>query len=155
MRISDWSSDVCSSDLSLLQLWRREPAGAASERPGGIDRHRLRDEFGVAGVLPVIIGAPEFGVFDIIAAEALERRSVGGPAVRDPAIVAIGHRLNRVGRGIGALAEQALEIGADDRKSTRLNSSHYCASRMPSSARKKKNLQLTLRYTTRYPYTPT
>src|SRR3546814_1181807 len=27
-----------------------------------------------------------------------------------------------------------------DRKSTRLNSSHECASRMPSSARKKKNM---------------
>src|SRR3546814_8092622 len=27
----------------------------------------------------------------------------------------------------------------EDRKSTRLNSSHYCASRMPSSALKKKN----------------
>src|SRR3546814_2499739 len=28
--------------------------------------------------------------------------------------------------------------GSEDRKSTRLNSSHYCASRMPSSARNKK-----------------
>src|SRR3546814_6978770 len=28
-----------------------------------------------------------------------------------------------------------------DRKSTRLNSSHYCAARMPSSARKKKQEQ--------------
>src|SRR3546814_7269567 len=29
-------------------------------------------------------------------------------------------------------------LGGGDRKSTRLNSSHYCASRMPSSAQKKK-----------------
>src|SRR3546814_1708110 len=31
-----------------------------------------------------------------------------------------------------------VEHDRQDRKSTRLNSSHYCASRMPSSARKKK-----------------
>src|SRR3546814_9413958 len=31
------------------------------------------------------------------------------------------------------------EASARDRKSTRLNSSHYCALRMPSSARKNKN----------------
>src|SRR3546814_10249970 len=30
-------------------------------------------------------------------------------------------------------------VARGDRKSTRLNSSHYCASRMPSSAYKKKN----------------
>src|SRR3546814_2497421 len=39
---------------------------------------------------------------------------------------------------------RAYEVGrrtvAQDRKSTRLNSSHYCASRMPSSACKKKNI---------------
>src|SRR3546814_8919551 len=32
-------------------------------------------------------------------------------------------------------------LAAGDRKSTRLNSSHYCASRMPSSAWKKKHEQ--------------
>src|SRR3546814_6157386 len=36
-------------------------------------------------------------------------------------------------------AERAVPAGAVDRKSTRLNSSHYCAYRMPSSACKKKN----------------
>src|SRR3546814_6770007 len=40
---------------------------------------------------------------------------------------------------IAKLREQAGERRrAGDRKSTRLNSSHQCASRMPSSARKKK-----------------
>src|SRR3546814_6161623 len=39
---------------------------------------------------------------------------------------------------IGAhLAEAGVDLSGD-RKSTRLNSSHYCASRMPSSAWKKK-----------------
>src|SRR3546814_5440334 len=43
--------------------------------------------------------------------------------------------------------ELALEIGLGrpkDRKSTRLNSSHYCASRMPSSAGQKNPLQVQL-----------
>src|SRR3546814_1169456 len=34
-------------------------------------------------------------------------------------------------------------VSSRDRKSTRLNSSHYCASRMPSSARKKNNTYTT------------
>src|SRR3546814_8915212 len=38
---------------------------------------------------------------------------------------------------VGALALAAIGAGID-RKSTRLNSSHYCASSMPSSALKKK-----------------
>src|SRR3546814_5229180 len=37
----------------------------------------------------------------------------------------------RVGRGV---AFMPFHFGGQDRKSTRLNSSHYCASRMPSSA---------------------
>src|SRR3546814_3957086 len=41
--------------------------------------------------------------------------------------------------------QQGIRVNAvlPDRKSTRLNSSHYCASRMPSSARKKKRLMRT------------
>src|SRR3546814_5995946 len=39
-------------------------------------------------------------------------------------------------RNIGANGSRLHEL---DRKSTRLNSSHYCATRMPSSAWKKKN----------------
>src|SRR3546814_3061244 len=34
--------------------------------------------------------------------------------------------------------DELLGVGEADRQSTRLNSSHYCASRMPSSACKKK-----------------
>src|SRR3546814_9093016 len=49
------------------------------------------------------------------------------------------------GDGDGSQADGEAEQGDDavtlgeDRKSPRLNSSHYCASRMPSSAGKKKN----------------
>src|SRR3546814_9545805 len=35
---------------------------------------------------------------------------------------------------VGTARPRFLEVPAEDRKNTRLNSSHYCASRMPSSA---------------------
>src|SRR3546814_13896778 len=40
-----------------------------------------------------------------------------------------------LGRNLGTRVTQACAgLGGQDRKSTRLNSSHYCASRLPSSA---------------------
>src|SRR3546814_18662329 len=39
MRISDWSSDVCSSDLGTLPAVRPGPVGLAG---GGVDRARLQ-----------------------------------------------------------------------------------------------------------------
>src|SRR3546814_1651548 len=54
-------------------------------------------------------------------------------------------------RGVAAGLDRHHELGADpvgggeDRKSTRLNSSHQCASRMPSSAGKKKQKRSTRR----------
>src|SRR3546814_3994307 len=41
MRISDWSSDVCSSDLRPLARTRSDSGGDAG-RYGGIGRHRAR-----------------------------------------------------------------------------------------------------------------
>src|SRR3546814_3217405 len=51
-----------------------------------------------------------------------------------------------IGTFQGAIDPETGSFG-EDRKSTRLNSSHYCASRMPSSARKQQNkpLQITKR----------
>src|SRR3546814_20128799 len=42
MRISDWSSDVCSSDLSALSRSRTSPPGGAGRPEGGSDRPRDR-----------------------------------------------------------------------------------------------------------------
>src|SRR3546814_2947260 len=82
MRISDWSSDVCSSDLTAHR----------DEVVGRIDGHRI-------AVLPQVIGIA-------LAAAALgalvERRGLG-----------------RIG-GLGLAERQEQQ----DRKSTRLNSSH-------------------------------
>src|SRR3546814_7317635 len=39
-----------------------------------------------------------------------------------------------VGKAVKKARQRGIMLGATDRKSTRLNSSHYCASRMPPSA---------------------
>src|SRR3546814_4792145 len=36
MRISDWSSDVCSSDLKGLNVARKQPAGTIPRGPGAV-----------------------------------------------------------------------------------------------------------------------
>src|SRR3546814_5181020 len=103
MRISDWSSDVCSSDLVddmrgiLQRLDRIAPIGC---------------EFGAARQQSLTL-------VDVERREA--RRAAG--------------RLARIGI---AVEQFDPSFGTGDRKSTRLNSNPYCATRMPSSASKKK-----------------
>src|SRR3546814_6262169 len=101
MRISDWSSDVCSSDLLGVVVdveHGRHPAAT------------LGQPFGFAGNVAL-----------------LQLRQAGD--VRR-GVLADGFQ----NRGLGDVAEITLGGRLPDRKSTRLNSSHSCASRMPSSA---------------------
>src|SRR3546814_8265671 len=96
MRISDWSSDVGSSDLPIEVL--RNNRFQIVEKPGIVDRggpHERR-----LLVTLVVEHLP-----DILARDVLE---AGGAMV--------------------------FEFVSDcvDRKSTRLNSSHYCEYRMPT-----------------------
>src|SRR3546814_3963272 len=98
MRISDWSSDVCSSDLALVGV-----GIIARQRPAPVAEHAV--EAGRA--LPILS-----------AALAAQRRADTIFAEPQP------------GQAVGLIEAQA----GLDRTSTRLNSSHYCASRMPSSA---------------------
>src|SRR3546814_8193326 len=75
-----------------------------------------------------------------LAQGAVDRFGVELIIVADIAGAAIAHRQEReimVVRHAGGKGRGAAR-GIEDRKSTRLNSSHYCASRMPSSACKKK-----------------
>src|SRR3546814_2536604 len=113
MRISDWSSDVCSSDL----FWLGIDLGALGQHQVGdaliqvgLLRARLHDHATIEHGL----ARPETDATEILVAGAM------GGGVIDLVLVVEMH--TRVG------GEQS------DRKSTRLNSSHSCASRMPSSA---------------------
>src|SRR3546814_1536048 len=110
MRISDWSSDVCSSDLlgllhSGTAVIRSKPQGRPTA--SGFSANH------------------EYAVFW----SAVEKPSIGrlprkgSKAERYPYADA---------NGIYSWAN--FRKSGTDRKSTRLNSSHYCASRMPSSA---------------------
>src|SRR3546814_9651963 len=128
MRISDWSSDVCSSDL-LPRPQPRVPKGLVGRlfdrRVGGSGRIGLRRGFARhlrdgGGELIGGIGRGEAG--------GRHQES----AARQADVVAAGGRHDdRIGARRLDLAKHG---GALDRKSTRLNSSHSCASRMPLSA---------------------
>src|SRR3546814_5277671 len=110
MRISDWSSDVCSSDL--------DRAG----RPG-ID---LGLEVIDIGLIAHRIGM----TFGIGRDRNLERMPLLQPRnERGGILIAARMRLEAC-----AFARRITAKRDEDRKSTRLNSSHSCASRMPSSA---------------------
>src|SRR3546814_4290226 len=103
MRISDWSSDVCSSDL----------------RP-----YRSNGMPAFAGMTIIELPPAQLQAALHDGAAGLERRSPGGGTTlqrhgSDPAV---------------AQGEGCIAVTVIDRKSTRLNSSHYCASRLPSSA---------------------
>src|SRR3546814_1645770 len=106
MRISDWSSDVCSSDLGI-DLFQRQAFDRSVE---DVER---RGGFGED--LPVIHRINEL-------AGERDRIARGGGYH--------GILLTRPQRGDPAVE---LVLG-EDRMGTRLNSSHYCASRMPSLA---------------------
>src|SRR3546814_4209295 len=99
MRISDWSSDVCSSDLLFLTFFGKA-RWAASEHV----QHALHGHEEQSGS-------------------------------ESPAHEHDGHAI-AVGTGGYHPHESPwnMLIPLGDRKSTRLNSSHSCAARMPSSA---------------------
>src|SRR3546814_1878069 len=108
MRISDWSSDVCSSDLVQVPSGsRRQKAGATDETA---DRHCR---------LSLRTAAP-------VASDACRGDCDPSAHGRAGTFCAGTSRFER------------------DRKSTRLNSSHSCATSKPSSAsQKKKNKKRT------------
>src|SRR3546814_9882681 len=114
MRISDWSSDVCSSDLPeqgsaaapILQRVRIVNAGA--------------DIIEIAFLVAI---EPDHAQRELI----LDQRYV------DHRIIALAERVRPGQAQIGQTRHAEFgQIG--DRNSQRLNSSHYCADRMPSFA---------------------
>src|SRR3546814_5922096 len=129
MRISDWSSDVCSSDLSAQRLLtvatlipRKgqdllvEALARLADRPWSLDLVGDARHPGYAAVLE-----------RRIAALGLERRIARHGAVAHG-------DLDRFWRAADLFVLPSRHEGwgiASDRKTTRLNSSHQCASRMP------------------------
>src|SRR3546814_4762641 len=116
MRISDWSSDVCSSDLGLL-------------RHAGLDRDRLVHH---SDALPrVSVDARE----DWVEAGASHANRAGGVAVARRVMAPSPGRIHNLEGDIAAPSEPGPvfrgapglvhQVGASgiDRKSTRLNSS--------------------------------
>src|SRR3546814_10481680 len=112
MRISDWSSDVCSSDL--------------------LEILGLVDRFAV-GLHDAIGGAQH----QLAHADALEVEVVADHLDRRRHHVGELHLADAQSAAAAGRAEPAEK----DRKSTRLKSSPYCASRMPSSACKTQHLK--------------
>src|SRR3546814_8953671 len=111
MRISDWSSDVCSSDLD--------------ETP---DAHRLGGKRAVKGAEDIVAHSRDRIALD------QGHMLVGGRMIDGLRLPAAEDAEDGIPvSDIGQFGDQ-LDLAALDRKSTRLNSSHYCASRMPSSA---------------------
>src|SRR3546814_4314959 len=113
MRSSDWSSDVCSSDL------RRQPV--------------LQHGVQLAEPLQRLVGQQQ---------REYEGEQRAGIAVAADHLVAAveddggeGETAQRLHHGMDDVADpRRFLVKAEDRKSTCLNSSHYCATRMPSSA---------------------
>src|SRR3546814_9934513 len=109
MRISDWSSDVCSSDLQLItchsqrlveRLTQLLHDGADTVLPAGRHAKRMQPERhgGARQIVQMIMQITQEGIEVLL----------------DP------------------LRRPAQILVLIDRKSTRLNSSHKCATRIPS-----------------------
>src|SRR3546814_6888140 len=115
MRISDWSSDVCSSDLCGSRV------GGPKGRGGG----GLRALWGAPSAAPSNLNPLRArGIF--------AARKDNHMAAKKQKDSSADLRTNEK-----KWTKPRMDAGWTDRKSTRLNSSHYCASRMPSSALKK------------------
>src|SRR3546814_8181329 len=118
MRMCDLSSDVCSSDLSRSG---RRGGGHAVGRT--LARQRKP------------IGRLEVGEAKLRQGQLLGHQGGLRQAAGDTlATASLLMRLFQGFLGGGDVAQKLLGAHRIDRKSTRLNSSHYCATRMPSSA---------------------
>src|SRR3546814_4772753 len=115
MRISDWSSDVCSSDLD-------DGTGRPGRRIPSADRHPQ-----VEAGKPVLHVGRHAGI-DIVGIHGALLPHGPKTALSVHLFVAF-----HASRRLFALYPLHGHSAGPDRKSTRLTSSYYCASRMPSS----------------------
>src|SRR3546814_5698215 len=137
MRISDWSSDVCSSDLYVHILRRPRPSTATDvgalaftgfQLSSGWQAHHPRTSLEDHSGRRELLGRRS----ECSSALFLTRRA-DVPA-RSPLRSHSGDQdLRQWHAAMPGEWTRKLRLFHTDRKSTRLNSSHYCASRMPSS----------------------
>src|SRR3546814_1815490 len=128
MRISDWSSDVCSSDLVSAAKAAGASISAATTRKLAAWRIVLNLDLALhLDLRRIEIGLPAFG-FDGAIRGVAANRLVGADGALVPVDpdIARGDRGRQIVAGFTAdidirLQQHALRI---DRKSTRLNSSH-------------------------------
>src|SRR3546814_6165183 len=118
MRFSDWSSDVCSTDLNCPEPGQGG-SGPAPRRPAPRSA-RAGSGDGQRGAKAAVV--TKFG-----------GRRIAGPACV-PFVVGVADGADIIGGVEKARQRFGIERLEADRKSPRLNSSHYCASRLPSSA---------------------
>src|SRR3546814_2513189 len=102
MRISDWSSDVCSSDLFVLDIEGQLRLGGAEALWAQFDR---------------IVRHCRIEREHVLRGEAQPRA-----AARECRQLLRGQIDSEI--AVGIAAAQQIEFGTEDRKSTRLNSSH-------------------------------
>src|SRR3546814_6693614 len=115
MRISDWSSDVCSSDLWIRNVTVVEYS-KARERALGL--YLMRQNFPIAAAF----GEPGFAETDAQIADYVAQQ-------RERPYGSFDGGING-----GYAKRTSRSVINTDRKRTRLNSSHSCATRMPYSA---------------------
>src|SRR3546814_9960934 len=126
MRISDWSSDVCSSDLvahhDLVDRAARgigKDVGIALEQAAAAGQPRAHVEVQAAAGGAVVV-APAQALEDAVA------RELAGIEAGEAAVGAEGGGAGIAGAGAALVAVAVADHDATvaDRKSTRLNSSH-------------------------------
>src|SRR3546814_5818881 len=123
MRISDWSSDVCSSDLRLCGNHADRLADVDDMATGQVTAvaQATHAERRFATDRRAHLDRLHAGIFHSLHPGLVEQRIAGNERVL-------------------VVAGQEHVLGHDtDRPSKRLNSSHSCATRMPSSALTKKH----------------
>src|SRR3546814_2599228 len=114
MRISDWSSDVCSSDLTPVVMAALKLAPLVFARPGELRRARWAD---------IDLGA---GEWRYVATKTATQHIV---PLATQAVEILRELQPLTGRGefvFPGIRDRKRPLR--DRKSTRLNSSHQCAS---------------------------
>src|SRR3546814_8720357 len=120
MRISDWSSDVCSSDLPLRELPRQPRGQRVPWRANASDWGRMHHA-ALAAVARLEIAQLQAGARQPAWLFEMPMRGRGGLDVL---------QLRICPEPVSAQGDRAWI----DRKSPRLNSSHSCAIRMTSPA---------------------